>query len=53
MKTDTFAAFIDFKKAFDFINRDLLWYKLLQNNVDGHMYNAIKVLYQHTESCIQ
>ena len=49
----TYAAFIDMKKAFDFVNRDLLLYKLLKNNIDGHMYNAIKALYQNTSACVQ
>ena len=30
-----FATFIDLKKAFDFIDRDMLLYKLLLNNIDG------------------
>ena len=49
----TYAAFIDFKKAFDYVNRDLLMYKLLKCNVDGHMYQAIKALYQNTTACMQ
>ena len=49
----TFAAFIDFEKAFDWVNRDMLLYKLLLNNIDGKIYNAIKVMYTNTESCIR
>ena len=30
-----FAAFIDMSKAFDCINRDFLFYKLLKNNIGG------------------
>ena len=52
-KFDTFAAFIDFKKAFDFVNWDFLLYKLLESNISGHMCNAIKPLYENTEICIQ
>ena len=48
-----FCAFIDFKKAFDSINRDLLFYKLLQNKIDGKYYNAIKQMYLNTEACVR
>ena len=33
------------KMAFDRINRDLLMYRLLEMNIDGKIYNAIKALY--------
>lgn len=52
-KQSTFVAFIDFEKAFDWIDRELLLYKLLTYNVDGKFYNAIKSLYFHSESCIR
>ena len=47
-----FATFIDLKKAFDFIDRDLLLYKLLMAKIDGKMYNSIKSIYVSTTSCI-
>lgn len=31
----TFASFVDFKKAFDCINQDLLQFKLLSSGIDG------------------
>ncbi len=52
-KKDIFCTFIDFKKAFDSIDRDLLLYKLLLNNVNGKMYNSIKSLYYNTEACVR
>jgi len=39
------ASFIDLKKAFDFVDRDMLLYKLLLNTIDGKLYNSIKSLY--------
>ena len=33
--TTVFAAFIDLKKAFDFVDRNMLLYKLLQSNING------------------
>ena len=49
----TFCAFIDMKKAFDFVNRELLFFKLLHNNIDGKMYKSIKALYSKTSSRVQ
>ena len=31
-----------FKKAFDFVNRDIIWYKLIKLGVRGKMLNIIK-----------
>jgi predicted RNA-binding protein len=36
-KKKLFAAFVDFKKAFDTAWRDALWSKLLINNINGKM----------------
>ena len=41
-KLKHFCAFIDYKKAFDSVDRDLLLYKLSQIGVDGRFYSAIK-----------
>ena len=37
-----FCAFVDFTKAFDFINRDILWYKLIKCGVTGKLLNVIR-----------
>ena len=34
-KKKLYSAFIDFKKAFDFVVRDILWIKLIQSGVRG------------------
>ena len=51
-KKQTFAAFIDMNKAFDCINRDFLYYKLLHNNITGNIYYAIKAVYSNTLSAV-
>ena len=43
-KLSTFAAFIDFKKAYDTINRNLLFCKLQEIGISCKMLNAIKSL---------
>jgi hypothetical protein len=52
-KKPTFCAFIDLEKAFDWVNRDLLLYKLLSYNVDGKIYKSIQSLFKETSSCIE
>ena len=48
----TFAAFIDFQKAFDSIGRDLLFYKVMCNDITGKIYRAIKSVYTNPLSCV-
>ena len=46
-KEDTFSCFIDFKKAFDCVNRDLLWKKLaVRFGLSGKFLLALKALYK-------
>ena len=49
----TFVTFIDFTKAFDCIDRDMLLYKLQMYGIDGPMYFMIKTMYSNTESCVK
>ena len=49
----TFVCFIDFKKAFDWINRELLEYKLLCSGILGTFYKAIKALYKAPVACLE
>ena len=50
----TFAAFIDMKKAFDWVDRDLLFFKIMHHfNIKGKMYNAIVSLYSNSSACVK
>ena len=40
-------------KAFDWVNRDLLFLRLLQYGVDGKLYRTIKTLYRNNVSCVK
>ena len=53
MNSETFCAFIDFKKAFDLVDRDALLYKLRHNGIVGNFYKAISALYQDGKSCVR
>ncbi len=49
----TFCAFIDMQKAFDWVDQDLLFYRLLKYNLTGSMYYCIKALYSHPIACVK
>ena len=48
-----FCAFIDLEKAFDWVERDLLYLKLLKTGIEGKIYKSIKSLYSGTLSCVR
>ena len=43
-KSDTFVAFIDFSKAYDHINREILWYKLARLGISDQFIEVLKSL---------
>ena len=54
LKMSTFAAFIDFQKAFDCVDRDLLMYKLIRfYNINGMFYKAVKSLHENSLSSVR
>ena len=52
-KMSTVTAFIDFRKAYDSINRSKLWHKLQDIGLCGKMMNAIKSIYSSVSSCVR
>ena len=46
----TFVAYIDYKKAFDSVDRSLLLYKLLEIGVHGSFYKAISAMFCNPRS---
>ena len=51
-KKQLYCAFVDYSKAFDFVNRTYLWQKLLQSNINGKIFNVIKNMYNNAKSQI-
>lgn len=48
-----FCAFVDFTKAFDFVVRDVLWFKLIKLGVRGKMLDIIKSIYTSVKSRVK
>ena len=48
-----YCAFVDFTKAFDFVVRDILWFKLIRLGVRGKMLNIIKSIYSSVKSRVK
>ncbi len=46
-KKRLYCGFIDYKKAFDFVDRASLWRKLLDTGVDGKIFRIIRNLYNN------
>ena len=49
----TFCAIIDFKKAFDLVDRDFMLYKLRKIGFSGKFYHAVNALYKTSKSSVQ
>jgi hypothetical protein len=45
-----YACFVDFRKAFDSVWHQGLFYQLIKNNIGGHFYDLIQDLLEH-EMC--
>ena len=48
-----YTVFIDFRKAYDTINRNLLLLKLQQKNIQGFLYKNLKTMYENISYCIK
>ena len=52
-KKELFCAFIDYRKAFDSIDRDALWLKLYQHNINGKFLTVIQNIYRQAVSQVR
>ena len=47
-----FCAFVDFTKAFDYVVRDILWYKLIKLGVRGKILNVVMSMWRQEASLL-
>ena len=52
-KNKLYSAFIDFKKAFDVVVRDVLWFKLVKSGVRGKILDMIQSMYKNIKSRVK
>ena len=48
-----YGCFIDYKKAFDTINRNALWSKVIENGINGKILKVIYNMYETAKSCVK
>ena len=48
-----YVCFVDFKKAFDSVNRQKLWQVLTTNGIKGNVFKAIYSMYACVKSCVR
>ena len=53
LRQDTFLCFIDYQKAFDYVNHSLMYHKLLNIGITGNIYKSITKIYENPKSCVQ
>ena len=52
-KSKLYVAFIDFKKAYDYIDHNALKLKLLKYGIGGNFYNVIKSKYSEAKARVR
>ena len=52
-KKKLYSAFIDFKKAFDFVVSDVLWSKLVKSGARGKIFDIIQSMYKNIKSRVK
>ncbi len=45
--------FVDFSKAFNYVNHTFLFHKMIQKDINGKIFNSIYKLYSNPMSCVQ
>ena len=48
-----YVAFVDFRKFFDYVNRDCLWSKLITSGICGNILNIIRSMYNEVKSKVK
>ena len=47
-----YCTFVDYRKAFDSIDRVNMWIKLLANDINGKLFKVVYNLYKGAKSCV-
>ena len=52
-KEKLYCVFVDYEKAFDKVDRSLLWHKLIKEKVSSKLVKALSSMYTVVKSCIR
>ena len=52
-KKRIYCAFVDYKKAFDLVDRSSLWLKLISCGINGKVLKVIYNMYSNAKSCVK
>ncbi len=52
LKKQLYTCFVDFKKAFDTVPRDLLWQVLEELGVSGRILECLRSMYRQDQACL-
>ena len=52
-KQEIYACYVDFRKAFDLLDRDMMLFRFLEYGVDGKFYNVIKGIYYRAQCAVR
>jgi len=52
-KRKLYAAFVDFRKAYDSVNRSLLWVAIHEAGVKGKMFDMLRNMYSKVSACVR
>ena len=52
-KKRLYCLFVDYRKAFDTIQRSLMWEKLFKIGINGNVLSVIKDMYAKAKSCVK
>ena len=53
LRKKVYAVFVDFRKAFDSVCREALFYKLSNLGISGNFYNVLRHMYSHSTAQIK
>ena len=52
LRKPLYVAFVDFRRAFDTVNRDMMFYKLFTKKIDGKLVRLLHDMYKKTKAKI-
>ena len=53
LSKNLFIAFVDFKKAFNYVNHNILFYKLIKSGISGRFFNLLRNMYSKIKARVK